>query len=69
MIQIVRAFLEEMFNFTSEELEYVNRFFKGDFKPEILFGKLLNSVNLERHPIVIWKQRHLKDWIVRQKDK
>lgn len=70
MIQIVRAFLEEMFNFTSEELEYVNRFFKGDFKPEILFDKLLDSsIDLERHPMVIWKQRHLKDWIVRQKDK
>jgi predicted nucleotidyltransferase component of viral defense system len=70
MIQIVRTFLEEMFNFTSEELEYVNRFFKGDFKPEILFDKLLDSsIDLERHPMVIWKQRHLKDWIVRQKDK
>jgi predicted nucleotidyltransferase component of viral defense system len=70
MIQIVRTFLEEMFNFTSEELEYINRFFKGDFKPEILFDKLLDSsIDLERHPMVIWKQRHLKDWIVRQKDK
>ena len=70
MVQIVRAFLEEMFNFTSEELEYINRFFKGDFKPEILFDKLLDSsIDLERHPMVIWKQRHLKDWIVRQKDK
>ena len=70
MIQIVRAFLEEIFNFTSEELEYINRFFQGDFKPEILFDKLLDSsIDLERHPMVIWKQRHLKDWIVRQKDK
>lgn len=69
MIQTVRPFLNEIFNFTSEELEYIDRFFKGDFKPEILFGKLLNSVNLERHPMVIWKQRHLKNWIVRQKSK
>lgn len=69
MIQTVRPFLNEIFNFTSEELEYIDRFFKGDFKPEILFGKLLNSVNLERHPMVIWKQRHLKNWIARQKSK
>jgi len=70
MIQTVRPFLKEIFSFTSEELEYIDRFFKGDFKPEILFDKLLDSsIDLERHPMVIWKQRHLKDWIVRQKDK
>jgi hypothetical protein len=49
--------------------EYIDRFFKGDFKPEILFGKLVDSTDLERHPMVIWKQRHLKDWLARQKDK
>jgi predicted nucleotidyltransferase component of viral defense system len=70
MIQTIRPFLNEIFNFTSEELEYINRFFKGNFKPEILFDKLLDSsIDLERHPMVIWKQRHLKDWILRQKDK
>ena len=49
--------------------EYFERFSKGDFKPEILFGKLLDSTDLERHPMVIWKQRHLKDWLARQKGK
>ncbi len=69
MIQIVKPFLKEIFNFTSEELEYIDRFFKGDFRPVILFGKLLDSVNLEKHPMVIWKQRHLKNWLVGQKNK
>lgn len=69
MIQIVRPFLKEIFNFTSEELGYIDRFFKGDFRPEILFGKLLDSINLEKHPMVIWKQRHLKDWLAEQKNK
>lgn len=69
MIQIVRPFLKEIFNFTSEELGYIDRFFKGDFRPEILFGKLLDSTDLERHPMVIWKQRHLKDWLAGQKNK
>jgi len=69
MIQIVRPFLKEIFNFTSEELEYIDRFFRGDFRPEILFGKLLDSTDLERHPMVIWKQRHLKDWLAGQKNK
>jgi len=45
--------------------EYFERFFKGDFRPEILFGKLLDSTDLERHPMVIWKQRHLKNWLAR----
>ena len=68
MKKIVLPFLrKEIFNFTPEELEYIDRFFKGDFKPEILFGKLLDSTDLERHPMVIWKQRHLKDWLARQK--
>jgi len=67
MIQIVRPFLKEIFNFTPEELEYIDRFFKGDFSPEILFGKLLDSTDLERHPMVIWKQRHVKNWLSRQK--
>lgn len=67
MMQIVRPFLKEIFSFTSEELEYINRFYKGDFRPEILFGKLLDSTDLERHPMVIWKQRHVKDWLSKQK--
>ncbi len=49
--------------------EYFDRFFKGDFRPEILFGKLLDSTDLERHPMVIWKQRHIKDWLSRRKGK
>jgi len=66
MMKIVITFLrKEIFNFTPEELEYVDRFFKGEFRPEILFGKLLDSTDLERHPMVIWKQRHLKDWLAR----
>ena len=67
MVRIVKPFLKGMFDFTSEEKEYINRFFEADFKPEILFGDLLDSTNLERHPMVIWKQRHLKDWLTRQK--
>ncbi|MFQ6065865.1 MAG: nucleotidyl transferase AbiEii/AbiGii toxin family protein [bacterium] len=69
MIQVVRPFLKEMFDFASEELEYINRFFEADFKPGILFSDLLDSTNLEKHPMVIWKQRHLKDWLARQKKK
>ena len=70
MMKIVIPFLrKEIFNFTTEELEYIDRFFKGDFRPEILFGKLLDSTDLERHPMVIWKQRHLKDWLAKQKGK
>lgn len=65
MIQVVRPFLKKMFDFTSEELEYINRFFEADFRPEILFGNLLDNTNLEKHPMVIWKQRHLKDWLAR----
>jgi len=66
MMKIVIPFLrKEIFNFTTEELEYIDRFFKGDFRPEILFGKLLDSTDLERHPMVIWKQRHLKNWLAR----
>lgn len=66
MMKIVIPFLrKEIFNFTTEELEYIDRFFKGDFRPEILFGKLLDSIDLERHPMVIWKQRHLKNWLTR----
>jgi len=67
MIQVVRPLLMEIFDFTSEELEYINRFLEADFKPEILFGDLLASTNLEKHPMVIWKQKHLKDWLARQK--
>lgn len=66
MMKIVIPFLrKEIFNFTTEELKYIDRFFKGDFRPEILFGKLLDNTDLERHPMVIWKQRHLKDWLAR----
>jgi len=67
MIRVVRLFLKEIFDFTSEQLEYINRFFEGDFKPEFLFGNLLDSTNLEKHPMVIWKQKHLKNWLARQK--
>jgi len=67
MIETVKPFLRDMFDFTSDESEYINRFFEADFRPEILFGDLLESTNLENHPMVIWKQRHLKEWLARQK--
>ena len=54
---------------TKGNKEYFERFSKEDFKLEILFGKLLDSTDLERHPMVIWKQRHLKDWLVGKKNK
>lgn len=66
MIETVRPVLKDMFDFTSEESEYINRFFEADFRPEILFGDLLDSTNLQKHPMVIWKQRHLKEWLARQ---
>jgi len=43
--------------------EYVKSFFRAEFKPELLFGTLLDAQKLKRHPMVIWKQRHLKEWL------
>lgn len=43
--------------------EYFECFFRAEFKPELLFGTLLDARKLKRHPIVIWKQRHLKEWL------
>lgn len=63
MLNYVKPFLKEVFNYLSEEKEYVKSFFRAEFKPELLFGTLLDARKLKRHPMVIWKQRHLKEWL------
>jgi len=64
MIKKVKPFLKrEIFNFTTGENEYIDSFLKGEFKQEALFEKLLNGKNLARHPMVIWKQRHIKNFL------
>ena len=63
MLDYVKPFLRQLFKYQPKEKEYIENFFKGEFKPELLFGTLLDVKNLDKHPMVIWKQLHIKEWL------
>jgi hypothetical protein len=69
MLDSVKPFLRQLFKYQTKEKKYIENFFKGEFKPGLLFGSLLNIANLNKHPMVIWKQTHIKEWLKKQHHK
>jgi hypothetical protein len=52
-----------VFELSKSEKMFVKKFFKADFKPELLFGNKIRIKNIDNHPMVLWKQKHIKEWI------
>ena len=69
MLDSVKPFLTQLFKYQPEEKEYIENFFRGEFKPGLLFGILLEVKNLGKHPMVMWKQTHIKEWLKKQHNK
>lgn len=50
----VKEFLSDTIVITPEQKEYLQQFFQGNYKPELLFsGEMLE--NIKNHPMAIWK--------------
>lgn len=71
MIKNIKPFLEDMLTLSRQEKEYVNSFFKGEYSPELLFtGKEVADLDsLMKHPMALWKQQHIKNWLQGQQKK
>lgn len=71
MIKDVKPFLEDMLTLNKHEKEYVNSFFKGEYNPELLFAKeeIVDLESLKNHPMALWKQQHINEWLKSQKRK
>lgn len=55
----VKKFLDESIVITPKLEEYMQEFFIGNFKPELLFsGDMLERVR--EHPMALWKIQHMK---------
>lgn len=52
-------YLENLMKLEDVEEEFVNRFFKGDFKPELLFDKPISD-NIKMHPVVLRTMQIIK---------
>ena len=44
-------YLENLIQLEDTEIEFITRFFKGDFRPELLFNKEISD-HLKEHPVV-----------------
>ena len=40
---------------TPEEKEYMDRFVKGEYNPELLFSNPEILLHIENHPMALWK--------------
>lgn len=65
MIKKVKPILDDMLSFRKQEKEYIKYFFEGSFMPELLFAKekIVDLESLRKHPVVLWKQFHIKEWL------
>lgn len=70
MIRTVKPLLEDILTLNKQEKEYVDRFFKGEYIPELLFTKheVVDLEALKRHPLALWKQQHIKEWLEGRKE-
>lgn len=51
LFDVAVNYLEGLMKLEDTEMEFVNSFFKGDFRPELLFNKE-TSDNIKSHPVV-----------------
>lgn len=54
-ITFVKEQLEELLQMTPKEIEFVERYFKKDYRPELLFDSGEICSRLKSHPMVQWK--------------
>lgn len=71
MVKKVKPILEDILSFKKQEEKYIKYFFEGNFMPELLFtkNKIVNLEFLRNHPMVLWKQHHIKEWLKSQSRK
>ena len=67
MVKKIKPTLEGMLTLTVEEKEYVGKFFQGEYNPALLFTQEdgVDLAALKKHPMAIWKQKHIKEWVKR----
>jgi len=57
-INLVKTFINNLMLLSSNELAFLNEFYKGNYDPSLLFDDL-NIVNrLRNHPMALWKISH-----------
>lgn len=53
----VREYLGSVLVHTREEVEFWRAFEKGEYLPKLVFGESREFMNVEKHPMAIWKCR------------
>ncbi len=69
MVKVVNPLLAYVLALNKTQQEYIDTFFKGEYRPELLFRQkeITGLVELlKNHPMALWKQQHLKGWLGRQ---
>lgn len=68
IIEKVKPFIGKLLEFSPKEKEFVNEFLdKGNLKPELLFSQYSGMADsLKRHPVVLWKQKNLIEYLKRK---
>lgn len=60
LFDIAINYLEDLMKLESEETEFIESFFRGNFYPELLFEEPISS-NLKKHPVVLRTLQMIKD--------
>lgn len=53
----VRAFIEELMTLTESEVEFLERFERKEYCPELLFQQEEILARISKHPMALWKTR------------
>ena len=52
LVDIVVGYLESLMILNDNENEFIDRFFKGDFRPALLFDETTSNI-LKLHPMIL----------------
>lgn len=52
-----KAYIKELMNLTDKEKEFLDRFEKKEYRPELLFDDGVIIERLEKHPMAMWKMQ------------
>ena len=50
-----KEYIHNLMVLTPEEKEYMDRFVKGEYNPELLFSNPEILLQIENHPMALWK--------------
>lgn len=62
LLDVAIDYLDNLMKLERQECEFIELFFKGDFRPELLFDEVISN-NLKQHPVILSTLQSIKQGV------